>query len=172
MGEGGMFGFPKIRLTYSRTGKVTGLKIVSEEDAAKRREYHNLWYQRHKRRQTRKRNRERLRIDTRDYVDDSQQQLPVKRLAKRRGNQKYLEFRASGYRFHRSVPNKLRPIIGKSSWSAKLFTHDRAEAELLIVPYIERTDKIIRLAGAGNYRPHPYDLHLKPTVFGEPVYDT
>src|SRR6266853_2180682 len=54
------------------------------------------------------------------------------------------------YRFRRAVPTHLRPIIGQSEWTETL-SRDLAEAKRQLRVHIERTDRILALAEAGNW---------------------
>jgi integrase len=54
------------------------------------------------------------------------------------------------YRFRRAVPKRLRPRIGLTEWTETL-SPDRGEAARMLHPHIERTDRIIALAQAGNW---------------------
>jgi integrase len=54
------------------------------------------------------------------------------------------------YRFRRAVPTQLRPIIGQSEWTETL-SRDLAEAKRQLRAHIERTDRILALAEAGNW---------------------
>jgi integrase len=54
------------------------------------------------------------------------------------------------YRFRRAVPTHLRPIIGHSEWTETL-SRDLAEAKRQLRAHIERTDRILTLAEAGNW---------------------
>ena len=54
------------------------------------------------------------------------------------------------YRFRRAVPIHLRAIIGLSEWTDTLSpNHDEAKRQL--PPHVERTDRIVALAKAGNW---------------------
>jgi integrase len=57
------------------------------------------------------------------------------------------------WRFRRVVPDHLRSIIGKREFTQTLRGKDRGEAERLVRPLIEQTDRIIALAEAGNWPP-------------------
>jgi hypothetical protein len=54
------------------------------------------------------------------------------------------------YRFRRAVPIHLRPIIGLSEWTETL-SRNYAEAKPQLRVHIERTDRILALAEAGNW---------------------
>jgi integrase len=54
------------------------------------------------------------------------------------------------YRFRRAVPTHLRPIIGQSEWTETL-SRELAEAKRQLRGHIERTDRILALAEAGNW---------------------
>jgi integrase len=54
------------------------------------------------------------------------------------------------YRFRRAVPTHLRPIIGQSEWTETL-SRDVPEAKRQLRVHIERTDRILSLAEAGNW---------------------
>jgi hypothetical protein len=54
------------------------------------------------------------------------------------------------YRFRRAVPRHLRPIIGQSEWTETL-SRDPEEAKRQRLAHIERTDRILALAEAGNW---------------------
>jgi len=54
------------------------------------------------------------------------------------------------YRFRRAVPTHLRPIIGQSEWTETL-SRDLAQAKRQLRVHIERTDRILALAEAGNW---------------------
>ena len=54
------------------------------------------------------------------------------------------------YRFRRAVPKHLRPIIGQSEWTETL-SRDPDEAKRQRLSHIERTDRILSLAEAGNW---------------------
>jgi hypothetical protein len=54
------------------------------------------------------------------------------------------------YRFRRAVPIHLRSIIGQSEWTETL-SRDLAEAKRQLRVHIERTDRILALAEAGNW---------------------
>ncbi len=54
------------------------------------------------------------------------------------------------YRFRRAVPIHLRPIIGQSEWTETL-SREPAEAKRQRWYHIERTDRILALAEAGNW---------------------
>jgi integrase len=54
------------------------------------------------------------------------------------------------YRFRRAVPTQLRPIIGQSEWTETL-SRDLAEAKRQLRVHIEKTDRILALAEAGNW---------------------
>jgi integrase len=54
------------------------------------------------------------------------------------------------YRFRRAVPTHLRPIIGQSEWTETL-SRDLAEARRQLRVHVERTDRILALAEAGNW---------------------
>ena len=69
----------------------------------------------------------------------------------------YVQQWKGSYRFRISVPDHLKPIIGKPEWVAALGTKDKAEANQLVVPHIGRTDQIIRDAERGDYPPLPDD---------------
>jgi len=54
------------------------------------------------------------------------------------------------YRFRRAVPIHLRPVIGQSEWTETL-SRNYAEAKRQLPGHIERTDRILALAKAGNW---------------------
>ena len=54
------------------------------------------------------------------------------------------------YRFRRAVPTHLRPIIGQSEWTETL-SRALAEAKRQLRGHVERTDRILVLAEAGNW---------------------
>jgi integrase len=54
------------------------------------------------------------------------------------------------YRFRRAVPKHLRPIIGQSEWTETL-SRDPDNAKRQRLSHIERTDRILALAEAGNW---------------------
>jgi len=54
------------------------------------------------------------------------------------------------YRFRRAVPTHLRPIIAQGEWTETL-SRELAEAKRQLRGHIERTDRILALAEAGNW---------------------
>jgi hypothetical protein len=57
------------------------------------------------------------------------------------------------WRFRRVVPDHLRNVIGKREFTQTLRAKNRGEAERLVRPLIEQTERIIALAEAGNWPP-------------------
>jgi len=76
----------------------------------------------------------------------------------------YVQVWKGSFRFRRRVPDDLREIVGKSEWVAALATKDKAEANRLVVPHIERTDRIIADAERGDYPPIAED-RIESIVF-------
>jgi uncharacterized protein DUF6538 len=72
--------------------------------------------------------------------------------ASRGTRERYLQWfkPTRAYRFRRAVPTQLRPIIGQSEWTETL-SRDLAEAKRQLRAHIERTDRILALAEAGNW---------------------
>jgi hypothetical protein len=54
------------------------------------------------------------------------------------------------YKFRRAVPTHLRPVIGQSEWTETL-SRELAGAKRQLQGHIERTDRILALAEAGNW---------------------
>jgi len=76
--------------------------------------------------------------------------------------QRYLQWfePTRAWRFRRAVPKHLRAIIGKREWTETLQARTEAEAIRLVLPHIEKTDRIIALADAGNWPAVPdEDVH-------------
>jgi hypothetical protein len=72
-------------------------------------------------------------------------------------SQKYLQWldKSGSWRFRRVVPKDLRDTIGKTEWTETLKARNENEAIRLMQPHIAETDRIIALAGAGNWPPIP-----------------
>jgi hypothetical protein len=76
--------------------------------------------------------------------------------------QRYLQWfkPTNAWRFRRAVPHHLRAIVGKWEWTETLSARTEAESIRLVLPHIEKTDRIIALADAGNWPPVPdEDVH-------------
>jgi hypothetical protein len=71
------------------------------------------------------------------------------------------------YRFRRAVPAHLRSIIGQSEWTETL-SRDLAEAKRQLRVHIERTDRILALAEAGNW-PEVTLLHGSASGRSDPM---
>jgi hypothetical protein len=71
--------------------------------------------------------------------------------------QRYLQWfePTRSWRFRRLVPEKLRSIIGLTEWTETLSARTENEAIRLVLPHIEKTDRIIALAEGGNWPPVP-----------------
>jgi integrase len=68
------------------------------------------------------------------------------------------------YRFRRAVPIHLRATIGLSEWTDTLSpNHDEAKRQLS--PHVERTDRILALAEAGNW-PEINDVEIEAVAEG------
>jgi integrase len=63
----------------------------------------------------------------------------------------YVQAWKGSFRFRRRVPDHLVGLIGKREWVQALGTKNRAEANRLVIPHIERTNEDIRDAEQGNW---------------------
>ena len=63
----------------------------------------------------------------------------------------YVQPWKGSYRFRRRVPDHLVGVFGKREWVQALGTKNRAEANRLVIPHIERTNEDIRDAELGNW---------------------
>jgi uncharacterized protein YcgL (UPF0745 family) len=63
----------------------------------------------------------------------------------------YVQPWKGSYRFRRRVPDHLVGVFGKREWVQALGTKNRAEANRLVIPHIERTNEDIRDAEQGNW---------------------
>jgi hypothetical protein len=63
----------------------------------------------------------------------------------------YIQPWKGSLRFRRRVPDHLVGLIGKREWVQSLGTKNRAEANRLVIPHIERTNEDIRDAEQGNW---------------------
>jgi len=68
------------------------------------------------------------------------------------------------YRFRRAVPIRLRPIIGQGEWT-ETFSRDPAEAKRQRLAHVQRTDRILALAEAGNW-PEIDDIEIDALAEG------
>jgi len=76
--------------------------------------------------------------------------------------QRYLQWfkPTNSWRFRRVVPKHLKAVIGKGEWTETLQARTEAEGIRLVLPHIEKTDRIIALASAGNWPAVPdEDVH-------------
>ena len=67
------------------------------------------------------------------------------------GKMPYVQPWKGSYRFRRRVPDHLVGVFGKREWVQALGTRNRAEANRLVIPHIERTNEDIRDAEHGNW---------------------
>jgi len=67
------------------------------------------------------------------------------------GRMPYVQPWKGSYRFRRRVPDHLVGVFGKREWVQALGTKNRAEANRLVIPHIERTNEDIRDAEQGNW---------------------
>lgn len=63
----------------------------------------------------------------------------------------YVQPWKGSYRFRRRVPKHLIPVFGKDEWVQSLGTKNKAEANRLVIPHIERTNADISDAEQGNW---------------------
>lgn len=63
----------------------------------------------------------------------------------------YVQAWKGSFRFRRRVPDHLVAVFGKREWVQALGTKNRAEANRLVVPHIERTNEDIQDAEEGNW---------------------
>ena len=63
----------------------------------------------------------------------------------------YVQPWKGSFRFRRRVPDHLVRVFGKREWVQALGTRNRAEANRLVIPHIERTNEDIKDAEQGNW---------------------